>query len=199
MSNGNETWGAPIKVDGKRPVWLKDDDKCEPTWLEDGHYGNLVEAEYVAGWENVTSIRLPADHWAYTAINAGFEPWAGGDAAPDDWDGNKVLLRKEEEYTNPDSWVWDFYKETDIIGYKKRTETNSELVNRDAIKIMSDELHELRAFKAKALERYPDLGPETPEMIIARIVDEWAAGEIEVSGVANKAFNAGREYERINQ
>jgi len=182
------TWGEPIKVDGKRPAWLKDSDKCEPTWDVNYPYGCLVEAKYVFPWETVTSIRLPADHWAYTAINAGFEPWAGGDSAPDDvdWD-EQVMFRTGTTDDNNTAYHWRNTGDcSDIIGYRKRTETNS----------TTSELEELRAFKAKALEQYPDLGPETPEMICQRIYDEWGGHPMSTSTTITKAFNAGREYER---
>lgn len=114
----NIEWGPEIKVNGERPAWLSDGDKfnwCGCAYVGTGHH-----------WEGVSSIRLPADHWANAAINAGFEPWGGGDSAPEDWDGGEVLRGSGKitgagsnyEWSRPfqcPEWAW-------IIGYRKRTE-----------------------------------------------------------------------------
>lgn len=112
----NIEWGPEIKVNGERPAWLGDGDKfnwCGCAYVGTGHH-----------WEGVSSIRLPADHWANAAINAGFEPWGGGDSAPEDWDGGEVLWKTGKvdgagQWQHKPEWLEFGYV---IIGYRKRTE-----------------------------------------------------------------------------
>jgi len=117
------TWGNDIAVDGKRPAWLKDDEKCLPCWSSSRWYeNNGARVLAVANWPGVTMIRLPSDHFAYTAINAGFEPWGGGDKAPDDWDGGPVLLGSGQPGVG-NSWDHNaFRKPHHIIGYKRKAQ-----------------------------------------------------------------------------
>lgn len=59
------------------------------------------------------------------AVERGFTYWPGGDAAPADWDGGEVLLRKGEK-CNPAYWAWSKFIPThDIIGYRKKSTTHS--------------------------------------------------------------------------
>ena len=113
-------WGEPLQLSG-RPAWLADDVPVKyistiypaSTWMFNGRLGDY---------------RLPADHFAYKAIAAGFEPWGGGDEAPADWDGGEVLERcgdratyKESDWQNWQDWL-DGGSALDIIGYRKRAE-----------------------------------------------------------------------------
>lgn len=115
----NIKWGPEIKVNGERPAWLGDGDKfnwCGCTYVGISHL-----------WEGVSSIRLPADHWAYAAIKAGFEPWGGGDSAPEDWTGNVSDVLEGDGTPCPANeqprWEWLFGGTAgDAIGYRKRTE-----------------------------------------------------------------------------
>lgn len=78
-----DPWGKEIVVNGVRPLWLADDDQI------------LCRDKAAIGRKDgdwVSHIRLPVGHWAYQAIEAGYEPWAGGDSAPADWDEGEVLL-----------------------------------------------------------------------------------------------------------
>ena len=106
-------WGPAIAVDGKRPGWLIGTDIIDVQ--EDGNdfYGVAMEDRSVVWHDDLNAIRLPADHPHYrqpapescqrtdvrhpmdiqAALSAGMKPWAGGEAAPDDWDGNPVLTR----------------------------------------------------------------------------------------------------------
>lgn len=114
-------WGPEIPVNGKRPVWLKDDERCRPRWGDSAWLPiDSAAVSVVQAWPNVTVIRLPADHWAYPVIAQGFEPWAGGDG-PEDATG-KVLFEDGSIMTSP-VWNWSHdgvHKK--IVGYRKHTE-----------------------------------------------------------------------------
>ena len=119
----NIEWGPEIKVNGERPAWLADDDKFN--WYGCAYTGTNHQ------WEGVDSIRLPADHWAYDAIRAGFEPWGGGDSAPEDWDGGKVFVYDDtalddayhvRKITNVLCWKADSEPYVRIVGYRKRAQ-----------------------------------------------------------------------------
>ena len=129
-------FGAEIQVSGNgRPVWLSNDDTTV-SWndflTDNPSYGATTAGRL--NWFGVNQIRLPEDHFAYAVIAAGFEPWAGGDSAPDDWDGGEVLLREGAKVRpstasgNHLSWQHPFERVGvaelggDIIGYKKRVD-----------------------------------------------------------------------------
>mgnify|MGYP000668013901 CR=1 FL=1 len=77
----NVEYGPEIAVDGM-PDWLGEDEKVIGRWGEDTWYsGGPTWKKCYASSGVITAIRLPADHWAYKAIDAGFIPWGGGDAA----------------------------------------------------------------------------------------------------------------------
>jgi len=70
--NGNRDavqWGPEIVVDGKRPEWLKDDDRFCYFHNEANYWVNDTKAEDweepIGGFRWVTAIRLPADHPHY--------------------------------------------------------------------------------------------------------------------------------------
>jgi hypothetical protein len=126
-------WGREIIVDGKRPSWLTDDSPV--SWCNKGHRWLETTANplnWVGGKHGspVWAIRLPADHWAYRAIDAGFEPWGGGDNAPDDWDGGDVLwqtpsgkLIKQPIVNYSGTWSRESNGPiNNIIGYRRRAE-----------------------------------------------------------------------------
>ena len=124
----NIEWGPEIKVNGERPAWLGDGDLCM-IGMSDAPSGEPYPADHWA-WSVITAIRLPSSHWAYAAIKAGFEPWRGGDSAPEDWDGGDVLwkdgpLVKTGETQNY-SWLWQHDSGPNIIGYRKRTEPQTD-------------------------------------------------------------------------
>lgn len=110
-------WGRKIPDTGVKPVWLADDQ-----WIAVGvcEY-RAADAKWFAG---SLPFRLPADHFAYAALDAGFEPWGGGDAAPGDWDGGNVLLRNGDRECHI-VW-WKHHADgtrnsiADVIGYRKR-------------------------------------------------------------------------------
>ncbi len=131
--------GAVIAVDGM-PDWLDREQMVLGQWRGDTWYKELTWKHCYAFPDDITAIRLPADHWAYPVIAKGFEPWAGGDDAPVDWDGGEVLLRNEEEVAGPAKygrWYWADYSQhgfpmgqvtDDIIGYRRKAEPNAETV-----------------------------------------------------------------------
>ena len=134
-------WGPEIRVDGVRPAWLSGRVVCDMRsahgWCytdERAAHKNDAEAwcwSHGDGEPNITAIRLPADHFAYRAIGQGFTPWAGGDAAPEDWDGNLVLYR----YGRIENWNgsldprWSHEgNHFDIIGYQRKEETVADII-----------------------------------------------------------------------
>ena len=126
----NIEWGPEIKVNGERPAWLGDGDLCT-IGMSDAPSGEPYPADHWA-WSVITAIRLPSSHWAYIAINAGFEPWGGGDSAPEDWDGGEVLKRagyvcltkdpKGPDWQRGYAGNLDDMADLDIIGYRKKSE-----------------------------------------------------------------------------
>ena len=114
-----------IKIDGKRPDWLKGDEKIGIVWAH-MRWDNLnTPADCVRGWEDsVAAIMLRADHPYYAATSNGFTYWPGGENAPDDWDGGEVLLRDHDGLCPPAGIVtWERLEySSDIIGYRKRAE-----------------------------------------------------------------------------
>jgi len=121
-------WGDPIECNGVRPEWLRDGEEIQfENTSDDWLNGPAGRYTWDVRDECPISIKLPADHFAYTAIRAGFTPWAGGDSAPDDWDGGAVLLRGRAQC--PGALVTDWRDHEDlggakIIGYRKRTDGN---------------------------------------------------------------------------
>lgn len=123
-------WGREIRVDGVRPAWLTDDSPV--SWRHFGSSEWTTSTANALSWAGskycrpVSYVRLPADHWAYRALDAGFEPWAGGDNAPDDWEyATPVLLSDGMEVlcTSRGSAGWrrgDSF--ADIIGYRRKSE-----------------------------------------------------------------------------
>lgn len=110
-------WGAAIDTKGKRPEWLSYDEKHMQCTCHDSTVLNTPGTE----WDRINGIRLPADHPYYTATNAGYTYWPGGDEAPADWDGGDVMVADGSVLHNraPRQLVWD----GDIIGYKRLTWT----------------------------------------------------------------------------
>lgn len=125
-------WGAEIAVNGVRPAWLGDGIRIKWSHAFGGSetYAELLQWS-PSGGTRVNTIRLPADHFAYKALAAGFEPWGGGDKAPEDWDGKEVLLRNG--CTFPDARLdWRHIgSPVDIIGYRKRTDAAQPTPDRD--------------------------------------------------------------------
>ena len=82
IKRGSDAWPET----DVRPVWLADNDKVmrkNPVW------GTIWYSVGSVGWPfNGDIIRLPADHWSYKAIVAGFTPCNG---KPNDWDGGVIF------------------------------------------------------------------------------------------------------------
>ena len=121
----NVEYGPEIAVDGM-PDWLGEDEKVIGRWGEDTWYsGGATWKKCYASPRAITAIRLPADHWAYNAIDAGFIPWGGGDAAPEGV--TDVLFRVGGPWpTSGTGLRWTHIGwEGDIIGYKRGAGTDA--------------------------------------------------------------------------
>ena len=172
-------YGPEIQVDGKRPAWLGDDDFPSVEWIDPpkwlgtpenpcSWYQSAIMME--KNWPCVRSIRLPASHWAYQAIEQGFEPWAGGEKAPDDWYGCNALRRNGKIFsTTADArgWVNNGHP-FDIIGYLKKDATMREKLEEaekgglfdDGVDPRDAEIATLKAELSAARAKHPDLVPD---------------------------------------
>lgn len=125
------TVGQWIDVrDGKCPAWLRPNDVISMVETLSQIHHNEQYPQAMA-WCKCFRFALPADHWAYAAIDKGYEPWAGGPDAPSDWDGGDVLGRHGRAYGGPQSWThpWNggaLQDDYDIIGYKRRNEPTAD-------------------------------------------------------------------------
>jgi len=129
------TWGEPIKTNGVKPAWLRDDDVWQWSISHTDHFidANFTASKYDAAdqYRFIARVRLPADHPAYIILAAGeplwdgrtgWMPWHGGERAPDDWDGGHQMARngdvdKYVEWRHP--WRGGVgTTEFDIIAYR---------------------------------------------------------------------------------
>jgi len=126
--------GPEIKIDGKRPDWLGDDEKIGIVWRHGLRWDNLdTPVDCVHGWEDsVVAIMLPADHPYYLATSKGFTYWHGGESAPDDWDGGDCLMRIGRmlpcRYDDQPEWS-NQSRCSDIIGYRRKTKVDAVYIN----------------------------------------------------------------------
>lgn len=130
----NVEFGPEIAVDGM-PDWLGEDEKVIGKWTKWYEYPTCKK--HYASPKTITAIRLPADHWAYKAIDAGFIPWGGGDAAPEGV--TDVLLRVGSWCATSGTGLrWTHIgRQGDIIGYKRGADTAAAI---DEIRAGVDEL-----------------------------------------------------------
>lgn len=128
IKRGSDAWPET----DVRPVWLGTDEglslslKGLSRWWDNARIGKCGDIM----WEQATAVRLPAGHWVYKAIEAGFTPCNG---KPDDWDGGDVLLSSEPRLDRPmkvwkatpstHSFQWDNRERPDshIIGYHRKS------------------------------------------------------------------------------
>jgi len=161
-------YGPDIEVNGKRPAWIADDDVIRAyNFHDEAWYGDQNDTPDMWYWPLVTKIRLPAGHWANDVIEKGYWPWAGGNKAPDDWDGGEVLCRGGQTISAVDVDRW-FHTSGlgDIIGYKREVEvvsepdTNSMVGFNQIIRDLKAQLDSLGSKWADAIAKYPDLAPD---------------------------------------
>lgn len=119
-------WGAPLT--GAQMEALRDAGLPCNTYYQT-EYNCMAGIEWCGGGDldSPRRHRLPADHIAYTLLNAGWldgrnvRLWFGGETAPDDWDGKEVLLLNGAAATpmseNSRAWV------SLIIAYIAKDET----------------------------------------------------------------------------
>lgn len=126
--------GPEIKIDGKRPEWLKDDEKIGIVW-RNGEVWDTINSrvDCAHGWESsIAAIMLPADHPYYLATSNGFTYWPGGECEPDDWDGGDCLMRIGRilpcGYDDQPEWS-NQSRRSDIIGYRRKTKSDAVSIN----------------------------------------------------------------------
>ena len=123
-------WGRRIDTPNGRPAWLHDKVRLmhlDAKGIWSGHDTEWYPEQISpVGWQNDTpAIRLPADHFAYLAIAQGYEPWGGGERAPDDWDGKHALRDDGSDIFAPflfSGWQRGEFA-NHVIGYRKRAWT----------------------------------------------------------------------------
>ena len=163
-------WGDPIAVNGVRPDWLKYGGPIQ--WRDERDKEWRTCAMKSLCWDsNIDHIMLPADHWAYLAIEKGFEPWAGGKCAPDDWDGGGALQRSGH-ITHQSDWSHRSAP-SDIIGYRKKTPVAEDVpqwawLKADSLIKQPDTLHRAR----EAFARYIAQHEEPPVDPLVQAFDE---------------------------
>lgn len=121
--------GPEIKIDGKRPEWLKDGEGIGIVWRHGERWDNLhTQVDCVHGWEgSVEAVMLPSDHPYYLATSKGFTYWPGGESAAPD--AGEVMFR---DGTTSDSagWTWSHREHyRDIIGYRRKTKSDAISIN----------------------------------------------------------------------
>jgi len=138
-------WGAAIPVAGKRPAWLPYGE-----WQYKTANHDLWQPAF-DHFADIAHVRLAANSPIYTALEAGFMPWMGGDAAPADWDGGAVLYRCGDLSTAPHAdrnWKVNQGRDRpnsyDIIGYKRKAEAVEHDGDYVRVKRMTEE--EARSF-----------------------------------------------------
>lgn len=116
-------FGDAIEVKGERPGWLPEGIEYQAR----GSLGDLWFTDKVpnADFHDLTAIRLevPRYDFVYLGLERGMVPWFGGEEAPGDWDGGKILQRRGNLYTLPDcaSRHWNPRRSSDdIIGYTRK-------------------------------------------------------------------------------
>jgi len=189
-------YGSQIEVNGKRPVWLADDELCQPCWSDGRWYvGGLVAAKYVSGWNAVTKIRLPKEHWVNAVIEQGYWPWAGGDKAPHDWDGGEVLRRDgKTAFANVWCHAGIF---SDIIGYKRKVVEKTGPMSADVpneLDALREKNAALEAQWADAIAKYPNLAPDPDHALKDEILAfgeryRWNIDYIEWDNPENRAMD----------
>jgi hypothetical protein len=137
--NTKIAWGEPIEAGShawpdrtERPAWLTD--PIGPMQYRTNGSVAWQWYGYKPGWGFGmvgAAFRLPADHWAYAPIAAGYTPWAGTESAPDDLsdEPENVMLRGgrlTHAQTQDINWhhgaarTPEWPRSLDIIGYKRK-------------------------------------------------------------------------------
>ena len=115
-------WGAPLTGEQVGRLNIPWGTPCMQGDVE------CVIQSYFVDPHGKEEIRLPADHIAYTLLNAGWLDgrnvalWFGGDKAPDDWDGGDVFLRDGYPLEPFDDMRWGGDLSDGIIAYIAKDE-----------------------------------------------------------------------------
>lgn len=115
--------GAVITVDGM-PDWLRDDETVAGQWRNHSWFsGGTTTKSCYSSPDEITAIRLPADHPYYLATSNGFTYWPGGESAPVDWDGGEVLYGGGLPAKFHGFWKRDDPVDgVEVIGYRRKAE-----------------------------------------------------------------------------
>lgn len=95
-------WGPEIRVDGKRPGWIRNDDWRSVRTLALGEWqtadvespGDSIEDMSEWAWDTITAIRLPADHPHYRQLTT-------PELDPVLWDRMEALVRRIASHDTP--------------------------------------------------------------------------------------------------
>lgn len=104
-------YGPWIPVNGKRPEWLKDNDRIQwtsnltPRYSWDG-WEVPWEAKRVSDWSSKREIRLQKDHWIYQPVKTLRDEFAGQALAG---------LISRNRYSTPSDFARDAYRMADAM------------------------------------------------------------------------------------
>jgi hypothetical protein len=127
---GAVVWGEPIEA---KTVGYPEQNVA-PAWIVKGEPMRYAPSFPLGEWFDMPwngygfslvgcAFRLPADHWAYTPIAAGYTPIAaGGESAPDDWDDTRPVISTTgyEGAASRTAPGWDGRASPRIIGYHRK-------------------------------------------------------------------------------
>jgi len=175
-------FGPVIPLDGKRPDWLTDDD-------------HVIAFEVFVD-DRPRALRLPAGHPYYAATEKGFKYWPGGEKAPADWDGEKVLLRDGGTCPGHSVTHWGTLAsmpDAEIVGYRPKAPDDvvevKPMTKAEALELWQDVTKSHDSFELDFVTALTRLGLIKPEAGITRL-DRFLAS------TDNPTIEAALEFER---